>query len=462
MADQVVRGGTVVTPDGLLQADIAIFGDRIEAVAPNLPGAVTEIDARGLVIFPGLIDVHLHFNEPGRTDWEGAASGSRALAAGGGTLFFDMPLNSTPCTIHGAAFDRKAAALSAASITDFALWGGIVPGNLGALAELAERGVVGFKAFLCNSGLDEFPRADDLTLYEGMREAARLGLPVAVHAESEEITSRLTQRMIGQNRRDVRAYLESRPIVAEVEAISRAALMARETGCSLHIVHNSSGRGVAAALEARALGTDISIETCPHYLLFTEEDLGRIGALAKCAPPLRSDGERQALWDAVRRGDVDVVASDHSPCPPEMKQSDDFFRVWGGIAGVQWTLPALIDGGIPPERIAGLTAGFGARRFSIANKGVIAESFDADLTLIDLAASQTITREMLHHRHAATPYMGRTLRGVVRATIRRGELIYRDGAVTAQTNGRLVRPATMKGQNASFPDSGTHPQQPPA
>ena len=251
----------------------------------------------------------------------------------------------------------------------------------------------------------------------------------------------------------------SRPVVAEVEAISRAALIAREAGCRLHIVHISSGRGVAAAVEARALGTDISIETCPHYLLFTEDDLAHIGALAKCAPPLRDEGERRALWDALRRGDVDVVASDHSPCPPEMKQAGDFFRVWGGIAGVQWTIPALIDGGLAPEHIAALTSGFGARRFGISNKGAIAEGFDADIALVDVAASQTISREMLHHRHPDTPYLGRTLRGVVRATMRRGELIYREGAITAKSNGRLIRPAILKGTNAP---SRSHAQQPSA
>jgi len=455
MFDLVIRGD---------DRDIGINDGVITAIGPGLGAAKQEIDAAGLAVLPGLIDIHLHFNEPGRTEWEGAATGSRALAAGGGTLFFDMPLNSTPCTINAVEFDRKAAALSASSITDFALWGGIVPGNCSALAELAESGAVGFKAFLCNSGLAEFPRADDLTLYEGMRESARLGLPVAVHAESEEITSRLTHRMIEQNRRDIRAFLESRPIIAEVEAISRAALIARETGCRLHIVHISSGRGVAAALEARALGTDISIETCPHYLLFTEDDLHRIGALAKCAPPLRSGPERDALRDAVHRGDVDVIASDHSPCPPEMKQRDDFFNIWGGIAGVQWTLAALVDAGLPAGRIAQLTAGFGAQRFAIPNKGAIAEGFDADITLVDFAAAQTIAPGMLHHRHPISPYVGRTLRGVVHATIRRGEVIYREGAVTAQTNGRLIIPslkraATLKGPNAS---SGTYPQQPSA
>src|ERR1700691_745217 len=309
MPDLVVRGDT---------EDIAIEDGKITAIGPELPGASKEIDARGLHVFPGLIDVHLHFNEPGRTEWEGAATGSRALAAGGGTLFFDMPLNSSPCTVNAKHFEAKRAALESSSITDFALWGGLVPGNVGDLAELADRGVVGFKAFLCDSGLPEFPRADDLTLYEGMRESARLGLPVAVHAESEEITKRLSKRIAEAGRHDIAAFLESRPVIAEVEAISRAGLLARETGCKLHIVHISSGRGVAAALEARALGANISLETCPHYLMFTEDDLLRIGAVAKCAPPLREPSERNALWASVLRGEVDVIGSDHSPCPPAM------------------------------------------------------------------------------------------------------------------------------------------------
>src|SRR5580658_6347265 len=268
MSELVIRGGSIATPPGIFDADIAIEGEYIVAVARGVPAGKREIDASGLTILPGLIDIHLHFNEPGRTDWEGAASGSRALAAGGGTLFFDMPLNSTPCTTNARRFDQKRAALEAASITDFALWGGLIPGNVTDLAELADRGVVGFKAFLCDSGLPEFPRADDLTLYEGMNESARFGLPVAVHAESEEITKRLSKRITEAGRRDIAAFLETRPIIAEVEAISRAGLLARETGCRLHIVHISAGKGVAAALEARSLGADISLETCPHYLLF--------------------------------------------------------------------------------------------------------------------------------------------------------------------------------------------------
>jgi allantoinase len=442
--DLVIRGGSIVAPEGIILADLAIEGEHITAIARAIRGGKREIDASGLTILPGLIDIHLHFNEPGRTEWEGAATGSRALAAGGGTLFFDMPLNSSPCTTTARHFDQKRAALESASITDFALWGGIIPGNTGDLAELADRGVVGFKAFLCDSGLPEFPRADDLTLYEGMKESARLGLPIAVHAESEEITKRLSQRMAEAGRHDIKAFLESRPVIAEVEAIGRAGLIARETGCKLHVVHISSGKGVAAALEARSLGADISIETCPHYLLFTEDDLLRIGALAKCTPPLRGFAEQQALKASVLRGDVDMIGSDHSPCPPEMKNRDNFFEIWGGIAGVQWTLPALIEQGLDLPLLAKLTSSNGARRFGIDRRGIIEPGAYADLALIDLQDSQVVRRESLFQKHPITPYLGMKLRGKVRKTIRRGEMIYSDGAITAATPGALVKPALGK------------------
>ena len=434
-----------MTADGLRQADLAIEDGRIVEVAPDLPGAREEIDARSLVVFPGIIDAHLHFNEPGRTQWEGSATGSRALAAGGGTLFFDMPLNSTPCTIGAPEFDRKRAALEASSVTDFALWGGLVPGRLAEMAEMSARGVVGFKAFMSDSGLPEFPRADDVTLVEGMREAARLGLPVAVHAESDELTRGLAQKMTG---RSVRDFLASRPVVAEVEAIQRALLFAGETRAMLHIVHVSSGRGVALAVEARARGVDVSIETCPHYLCFTEEDLERLGAVAKCAPPLRSAVDREALWAELLSGHVDLVASDHSPTEPAMK-SGDFVSAWGGIAGVQSTLAVLLDLGyhdrqLPLERIAALLASEPARRFRIPGKGSLSPGQDADLALVDLAASFTLETSDLHQRHKSSPYLGKSFRGQVRRTVRRGETIFLDGRSTARTQGRLVRPAAAR------------------
>jgi allantoinase len=434
----IVRGGRLVTPDGTVLADLEVEDGAIAAIGPELPGSGPEIDARGLTVLPGLIDVHVHFNEPGRDDWEGAATGSRALAAGGGTLYFDMPLNSSPCTVGPAEFDAKRAALERSSVTDFALWGGIVPGNRGALADLAERGAIGFKAFMADSGLPEFPRADDLTLYEGMREAAALGLPVAVHAETNEMVQALTQRALAAGRTGVRDFLDSRPVMAEVEAIQRAALLAGEAGAKLHIVHVSSGRGVLAALEARARGVDLSIETCAHYLHFTEADMERLGAVAKCAPPLRDAAERKWLSRAVLRGDIDMVTSDHSPAPLSMKQGGNFFGIWGGIAGVQSTLSVLLELA-PPERIAALTAANPARRFGIAGKGRLAAGCDADFTLVDLEAEYTVTRESLFQRHGLSPYLGETFRGTVRRTVLRGETIFADGKSTGAARGRMVK-----------------------
>jgi allantoinase len=445
MAELIVRGGTVVTPDALFPADIAIYAGQITEVGPELSGSSSEIDATGLYVFPAVIDAHLHFNEPGRTEWEGAATGSRALAAGGGALFFDMPLNSTPPTVNAREFDLKQAALEASSITDFALWGGLIPGNLGEMGELAARGVVGFKAFMCDSGLPEFPRVDDLTLLDGLREAARLGLPVAVHAESHELVQGLSRRVTDQGRQGIRDFLESRPVLAEVEAIQRATLLAYDAGAKLHIVHVSSGLGVSVAAEARARGVDVSIETCPHYLFFTEEDVERLGAIAKCAPPLRHPIHQAALWEKVLDGTVDIIASDHSPSPSEMK-CRTFWQAWGGIAGVQCMLAVLLDHGyhrrhLQLERIATLTAAEPAQRFAIGRRGRIAPGYSADLAIVDLDASFTLSSEGLLQRHPISPYAGACFRGVPQMTIRRGEVICNRGTITAQTRGTLVRPA---------------------
>jgi allantoinase len=442
MTDLVVRGGTIVTANRREEADIAIEAGTIVEVGPDLPGSREELDARGLTVMPGLIDVHLHFNEPGRTAWEGGATGSRARAAGGGTLFFDMPLNSTPCTVNAEAFDRKRAALELESIADFGLWGGLVPGAVPDMAALAERGVIGFKAFMCDSGLPEFPRADERTLADGMREAARLGLPVAVHAESEQLTRALMANAKG---RDVRDFLETRPLAAELEAIEQALMLAGETGAALHIVHVSSGRGVALAAEARAKGVDVSIETCPHYLFFTADDLERLGTIAKCAPPLRDRVEHDSLWDELLHGIVDIVASDHSPTEPALK-AVDFMSAWGGIAGVQSTLAVLVDRGhhargLTLERVASLVAETPARRFRIARNGTIAPGVDADLVLIDASASFTLEARDLQQRHPISPYVGSSFRGTIRRTIRQGETIFADGRITARTRGRLVRPS---------------------
>jgi allantoinase len=439
----VIRGGLVVGPTGVPRhADIRIDGEQIAGVGDDLPGGDVEIDARGLVVMPGVVDVHVHFNEPGRADWEGAATGSAALAAGGGTTFVDMPLNSTPCVLTAAEVDRKRAALEAASITDFGIWGGLVPGHVDDLPAMARRGVMGFKAFMCDSGLPEFPRADDETLRAGMFAARELELPIAVHAESEELVRAAAARTGGD---DAAAFLASRPIEAEIEAIGRALQLAAETGASLHIVHVGSGRGVALAADARARGVDVSIETCPHYLTFTSDDLDRLGVIAKCAPPFRDAVERDALWDALANGTIDIVASDHSPAPPSMKLVGQFRRSWGGIAGVQSTLAALIERGFHERgvslgRIAALVAATPARRFRIGRKGAIAPGRDADLVLVDLAKTHILRSEDLRQRHPSSPYVGQTFRGIVRRTIRRGETIFADGNVTAARGGRFLTP----------------------
>jgi allantoinase len=261
--DLIIRGGRVLAAEGERVLDVAVRDGRIEELSPAISASATdEISAAGLHVFPGLMDAHVHFNEPGRTEWEGFASGSAALAAGGGTFFIEMPLNASPPTLDGPSFDAKKLAAEASSLTDFGLWGGLTPDNLDHLKELAERGVVGFKAFMCDSGIADFSRADDVTLRRGMQIARRVGLPVAVHAESQEITSRLAAEIASGGGRGWPDFLASRPISAETEAIARAVSIARETGCSLHVVHVSSSAGGHAKIPNRMSPAKLARITC--------------------------------------------------------------------------------------------------------------------------------------------------------------------------------------------------------
>lgn len=464
--DTIIRGGKVVFPrpknapfgDGLLEQviqdftsgvefqDVAISDGKIAAIEADLRGAAHEtIDAAGLHILPGMIDSHVHFNEPGRADWEGFETGSRALAAGGGTMFFDMPLNAHPPTLDAEGFDQKLTCAQGTALVDFAFWGGIVPGNLDRLEELSDRGVIGFKAFMSKSGIEDFPRADDHTLREGMNRAARLGKIVAVHAESETITSELTQKSIAQGKTSVRDYLDSRPERAELEAIRRALEFAGETDCALHIVHVSCPDSISAITLARSQGIDVTCETCPHYLLLTEEDMERIGPIAKCAPPLRQKNSRIGLWRCLSLGDISTVGSDHSPAPLEMKTDQNFFNVWGGISSAQHTLPLLItknDLGVHVglAHLAQLLAANVAERFDLEDKGEIKVGSDADLALIDLRQTFEVLRDDLLYRHRHTPYLGRRLTGKVVQTILRGRTVFKDGKIVSKPFGRLVRP----------------------
>jgi len=417
--DLLVRGDAV---------DVAIAGEQIAAVGPELEGAAAdELQARGLLVLPGAVDAHVHFNEPGRAEWEGWATGSAAAASGGTTAVVEMPLNAHPPTVDGAAFDAKVAAARAASVVDFALWGGLVGGSLDRLDALADRGVVGFKAFMCGSGIDDFPAVDDDALGAGMIRAAALGLPVAVHAERPTEL----RPMRGGSWRD---WVDSRPVRAEVAAIERAVELAAETGCALHVVHVSSAEGVDVVTAARTRGVDVTCETCPHYLAWVDADLQGLGTRAKCAPPLRDDATRAALRERWSGGAIDWLASDHSPCPPAMK-AGDFAAAWGGIAGAQTLLVSALEAGAEPEAFTAAPA----RRLRLAGKGRLEPGADADLVLVEPVGHALAAGE-LFDRHRANPFAGHPFPARVARVIRRGETIFSAGRLVATGGGRLLAP----------------------
>ncbi len=446
--DLVIRDAKVVTSTGLLTADIGIAEGKIAELGEYVPNGKETLDAEGLHIFPGVIDAHVHFNEPGRADWEGIATGSAAIAAGGGTMFFDMPLNSHPPTTTASFFKQKLAVAEKQSLVDFALWGGLVPQNLDKLEELAGCGVIGFKAFMSASGIHEFQSVDDTTLRKGMKKAAALKLPVAVHAESDKMTNELAQQAITKKKTGIRDYLDSRPIKAELDAIRRAIAIAEETACCLHVVHVSSAAGVQLITDSRRKGFDITAETCPHYLTLTDKDVEKLGAVAKCAPPLRSAKEQKELWKEFMAGSITTIGSDHSPAPPDMKQSEDFFQVWGGISGAQHLLSLLITQGhferkAGLELLARLTSANVAKRFNLPKeKGDIAVGCDADLALVNLGTNFEVRAEALFYRHKQSPYVGQRLQGLVKRTFLRGQTIFQDGKIVGKPMGKFIRPSS--------------------
>ncbi|HXD80448.1 MAG TPA: allantoinase AllB [Candidatus Acidoferrum sp.] len=434
MSDLVIRGGTVVTSSSVGLVDVAVTDGRITAVGSNLSDDGKEqIDATGLHVFPGGIDSHVHFNEPGRTEWETIANGSSALAAGGYTSFVDMPLNNLPVTIDGAAFDLKLEAAKRSSIVDFGFWGGLVPGNQDRLAELVNRGVIGFKAFMCPSGIDEFPACDEKTLREGMKRIAELDSILLVHAEDP---SKLSDPK-GTTARD---FLESRPWEAELAAVHNAIAWAREAGCRLHIVHVSWAPSAALIHVARNGGADVSGETCPHYLLYSEDDLERLGGLGKCAPPFRSAGTLEALWTSLSDGWLQMVVSDHSPCTLELKQGENFLRIWGGISGCQSTRQLLLgQDRLDLHVIAALTSTNVAARFGLKDKGDIAPGFDADLWLVDLSDEGVIERDDLLYRNRFSAHEGQRIRGRTARTLVRGRTVFDEGEAVTRPTGRLFK-----------------------
>ncbi|MEK5380759.1 allantoinase [Niallia sp. FSL W8-0635] len=429
--DLVIKNGIIVREEELTKADVGIKNGKIVEIDIfiNQSEANHTIEADGLYLFPGVIDSHVHFNEPGRSEWEGLATGSKSLAAGGATLFFDMPLNSHPPTTTEEAFHQKNEIAKEKSIIDYRLWGGVVPGNLDELEKLARCGVIGFKAFMSNSGIEDFQSADDRTLLLAMKKIAALHSILAVHAESDTITEFLGKEINSQTENIGLAFSNARPIFSEIEAVQRIIAYADATKCKVHIVHISSAQVLKPIVEAKQRGIDISVETCPHYLSLTVDDLEKLGAVAKCAPPLRSKQEVDNLWEAIAKDEIDVIGSDHSPSLPSMKNGN-LLEAWGGISGCQTSLSVLLEEGywqrgIPLETIAKITSTNPAKRFGLyPNKGSVSVGSDADIAIVDINEKFTLKQEDLFYKNKLSPYIGKTFRGRGKVTISRGNVVY--------------------------------------
>jgi allantoinase len=438
-----------MTPDGPRAASIAIDEGRIVTVAgPDDLRASPEdtLDAGDLLVLPGLVDTHVHVNEPGRADWEGFETATRAAAAAGVTTLLDMPLNSIPATTNVAALTEKTRAARGKTWVDVGFIGGVVPGNASTLGDLTRTGVLAFKCFLVPSGVPEFAHVTEPDLREAMPILAELGLPLMVHAELPEVIEAATLEATASDPTLYTTYLASRPAAAEHEAVALMIELAQATGARVHIVHVSSARTAAMIAHARARGVAISGETCPHYLWFDAADVPDGATQYKCAPPIRNRDEREGLWAALANGELAMIVSDHSPCPPILKRRDvgDFFVAWGGIASLQlgpsvvWT--AMHERALPIERLSQWMSAAPARLAGLdGRKGQIKAGCDADLVLFDPDAEFVVRPDALLHRHPVTPYLDARLRGTVEATFVRGVLAYdRRNGPAATPPGRLL------------------------
>jgi allantoinase len=440
--DLAVCSRRVLTPEGERAGAVLVRDGRIVAVVePGAvpPGTQTE-DLGDTVLMPGLVDSHVHVNEPGRTDWEGFDSATRAAAAGGVTTLVDMPLNSSPVTTTRDALLRKRDAAAGQGLVDCAFWGGLVPGNVGELSRLLDAGACGVKAFLCPSGIDDFPAAGEAELRSALPILAERGKPLLVHAE---LATDGTPPQ-GDPRR-YSTYLESRPPSWEREAVALLLRLCRELRAPVHVVHLSAAAAVPLVAEARREGLPLTAETCPHYLALAAEQIEDGHTEFKCAPPVRERRNQDQLWDALLDGTIGLVVSDHSPCPPLLKQPErgDFMTAWGGIASVQLALPVVWTEarrrGVGLERIVRWMAEAPARLAGLeARKGRIAPGFDADLVAFDSEATFEVAGSALHHRHKLTPYLGRRLHGVVTETWLRGRRVFSRGGFEGSPQGMLL------------------------
>ena len=425
----VVRARRVVLPDGERPAAVHVRDGVITAVTGfDDAGAEPTTLAEDEVLLPGLVDSHVHVNEPGRTEWEGFASATRAAAAGGITTIVDMPLNSIPPTVDVAALQVKRRAAAGQVGVDVAFWGGAVPGNAADLQPLLAAGAVGMKCFLLDSGVAEFPPLDDAGLRAALTALAEVDGLLIAHCEDDAVIAGAPQ--VGGNR--YADFLSSRPGAAEETAIGRLIDAARDTGARVHVVHLADADALPMLRRARADGVRITVETCPHYLTFSAEEVPDGATAFKCCPPIREASHREALWTALADGDIDLVVSDHSPCTPELKRLDvgDFALAWGGIAGLQVTLPVVWTGararGLGLGDVVRWMSAAPARLTGLSGKGALAVGKDADL--VAFAPDQPWHVADLHHRNPVTPYAGRAVTGVVRRTWLRGQPLVDGGA----------------------------------
>jgi allantoinase len=459
MDGQAFVSRRVATPDGIRPAAILVpnsndlsYG-KIAGIVPvdQVPSDTEVHDFGDAVILPGLVDSHLHINDPGRAEWEGFETATRAAAAGGYTTLVDMPLNCLPPTATVAALAAKRQASAGRCWVDWLAWGGVVSDNQAEIEALAAAGAPGFKCFLIHPGIDGFTMVTEAELRGALPHVARTGLPLLVHAELPGPIDEATRRLQNDNNEDAdwhrySTYLQSRPEEAELAAIRLLLSLCREYNFRLHIVHLSASSALAELRAARAEGLRVSVETCPHYLHFCAEEIPDGATLCKCAPPIRSRENRERLWQGLKDGVIDLVVTDHSPCPPAMKRLDDgsFKTAWGGIASLSLALPLMWTEASQrgftltdltrwmaeaPARLAGCSA----------RKGRIAEGFDADFVIFEPEAEFVVTEDRLYYRYPVSPYLGKRLRGVVKATYLRGQLVFSKGTFCEKAGGREVR-----------------------
>ena len=447
----VIRGRRVVTEKEIGPASVHVSSGRINAVTAydSVPSDCGIVEAgENSIVMPGLVDTHVHVNEPGRTDWEGFQTATRAAAAGGVTTIVDMPLNCIPATTTVDNLKAKMEATRDKLQVDVAFWGGVIPGNTNEIAGLWDAGVVGFKCFLIHSGVDEFPNVTEADLREAMPELARFDATLIVHAELpgpiEAACYQSSNPEASAANRVYETFLRSRPREAENAAVELMLRLSRVTGCRIHIVHHSSADALSLLREAKAAGARVTVETCPHYLHFAAEEIAAGATEFKCCPPIRERENREQLWEALRDGTIDMVVSDHSPCPPAMKmrKQEDFVNAWGGISSLQLRLPVMWTEararGFTVSHLADWLCRAPARQVGLASKkGSIGVGFDADFVIWNPDAEFRVEPDLIHHRHKLTPYAGELLRGVVEKTFLRGQIVY-DGGEFGSPKGSLL------------------------